>query len=115
MPPAAALVEGNLAAVATRTPNRTAVGRGPRAALRNALLSEMCLDAKLDWVEQARLDAILGACRLSMESWRSGVRCYVAYIGACCCNVVGLGLLVNHVRMCRCSVGWAASLLPSRA
>ena len=34
------------------------------------------------WLEEARLHAILGACRGSIASVKSGIRCFVAFIGA---------------------------------
>jgi len=41
----------------------------------------MDLQAKLRWIEEARLDAILGGMKLSMSYLRSGLRCYVAFVG----------------------------------
>ena len=54
---------------------------------------------RLVWAEEARLQAILGGCKRSLASVRSGIRCYIAFIGvpvvpyvytlgcACCVSV----------------------------
>ena len=34
------------------------------------------------WLEEARLHAVLGSCRSSIKSVKSGIRCFVAFIGA---------------------------------
>ena len=36
------------------------------------------------WLEEARLEAILGGCKKSVKSLLSGVRCYIAFIGVAC-------------------------------
>ena len=33
------------------------------------------------WLEEARLHAVLGSCRSSIKSVKSGIRCFVAFIG----------------------------------
>ena len=78
---AACLSNGEVNLVKQRPPNQHAAGVGPRAAIRKLHQKEMSLQEKLDFVEQARLDALLGACRLSLHSWKSGVKCYIAFIG----------------------------------
>jgi len=35
------------------------------------------------WMEEARVDAIIGSCALSLPSVKSGTRCYMAFVGAC--------------------------------
>ena len=34
------------------------------------------------WIEEARVDAILGSCARSLPCVRSGARCYMALVGA---------------------------------
>lgn len=65
-------------ALSTKKP---AEGVGPMAALKRVRFDCMDLQAKLRWIEEARLDAILGGMKLSMSSLRSGLRCYVAFVG----------------------------------
>ena len=36
---------------------------------------------KRRWLEEARLDAILGSCPYSLASVKSGLRCYLAFAG----------------------------------
>lgn len=55
---------------------------GPRATIESTGLAHMNEMQRLEWVGQARLDAILGSCRLSLKSWLSGVRCWFAFSGA---------------------------------
>ncbi len=54
---------------------------GPRAALAAIKLDAMCSNDRRLWVEEARLNAILGGLKLSMKSFQSGLRCYCAFIG----------------------------------
>ena len=58
-----------------------AVGVGPRLAvkrLQNVLENES--DRAL-WIEEARVAALLGGCRRSLNSFRSGLRCWMEYAG----------------------------------
>ncbi len=75
--------KGNVASLGSgeRWHSKTAAGLGPRSALRKFELGQLSLDDRLAWVEKARLQAILGSCRLSIESLKSGVRCYVGFVG----------------------------------
>ena len=59
-------------------------GLGPRGALRHMQLAARSLEEKKSWMEEARVDAILGACRLSLRSVKSGVCCYVAFASVLC-------------------------------
>ena len=44
---------------------------------------EGCSQSAIDvWVEEARIDAIIGSCALSLKSVKSGTRCYMAFVGA---------------------------------
>ena len=74
------VAQGNLSAVKTRT-NSLPKGLGPRAALASAQLNGLSPQARCDWVEESRIDAIMGSCSRSMTSWRSGCRCYVSFVG----------------------------------
>ena len=64
-----------------REDNKTAKGCGPMAALKRAQLEEKSEQGKDEWLEKARIDAILGSCRLSLPSVRSGIRCYAEFAG----------------------------------
>ena len=67
------------AMLAPRNRNTTAEKRGPRDALSSLDLSHKSRAEVAMWLEEARLDALLGGCRLSMKSLKSGVRCYMAF------------------------------------
>ena len=53
---------------------------GPRAALHMLNVSDMTADVRLQWLEEARVNAVLGSCKLSLKSLRSGFSCYAAFI-----------------------------------
>ena len=65
-----------------RAHNDGAKGAGPRAALSKAHLEVKTANELTEWVESARLDAVLGSCARSLPSLRSGIRCYIAFAGA---------------------------------
>ena len=65
--------------LAPRARNMTSAGRGPREALSALDFNNKTHVEVKAWAEEARLDAILGSCRLSMKSVKSGMRCYVAF------------------------------------
>jgi len=69
---------------ATRSPNTCALGKGPRETLASLHLQKMSDSQRAEWLAEARLDAIIGLCRLSIASVRSGVRCFVAFSSATC-------------------------------
>ena len=73
-------------------------GRGPRAALKAVGLKHMSAAQRDTWLEDSRLDAILGNCRLSIPSFRSGVRCYLAFVGA--------PMLRHGGDVCVCVTSW---------
>jgi len=74
-----------------RPPNTAAAGKGPMAALQ-AADSGGSADERKAWLAESRTDAILGACSRSHKSVRSGVRCWMAFVGmSCCCVRVGAG------------------------
>ena len=57
-------------------------GGGPRKAVR-ALQIHFDSTAGIDraaWLEDARVEAIVGSCRKSIESVKSGLRCYLAFV-----------------------------------
>ena len=39
------------------------------------------------WAETARISAILGGMKLSMRSFKSGLACYIAFVGEHVCGV----------------------------
>jgi len=59
-------------------------GHGPRKTLLRLNLDGMTPDERSAWVEEARVEAVLGSCKLSLKSLRSGYRCYLAFAGASC-------------------------------
>ena len=63
-----------------RPKNMTAAGRQPTRAIKAARFHEMSPHERKEWMDEARMDAILGSCRLSLSSVRSGVRCYIAFV-----------------------------------
>ena len=67
-----------------REVNVVSKGRGPRAALTHANLAARTGPEKVTWLEESRIDAIIGSCSLSLKSVRSGVRCYMAFAGSMC-------------------------------
>ena len=67
---------------ADRLPCNTARGLGPRGALQK--LVGQTSAQKATWLEEARIAAILGSCLLSMKSVKSGIRCYIAFVGERC-------------------------------
>ena len=54
---------------------------GPVRAVQNMKFQSMSCLERMVWVETARAQTILGNCRLSWPSVRSGLRCYIAFIG----------------------------------
>ena len=54
---------------------------GPRRALKRLELQNMTSEQRRAWSEEARVDAILGSCRLSLNSFKCGVRCWSAFLG----------------------------------
>ena len=58
-----------------------ALGAGPRAALKRLDLGKLPLSERKKWVEDARLDAILGRSQASTRSLRSGISCFVSFVG----------------------------------
>ncbi len=59
----------------------TAAGVGPQAALARVGLPKRTVHERMEWLEKARVGAILGGMRLSLPSVQSGLRCYVAFVG----------------------------------
>ena len=77
--------------------NSASAGLGPMAALRSLDERRLGPDEKLTWLEESRLDAILGASSCSHKSVRSGIRCWMAFVGthvllAAVCPVLVLSL-----------------------
>eukprot|EP00973_Karenia_brevis_P045692 6327655-Karenia_brevis.AAC.1 len=60
-------------------PRNFAADGGPIKALKALRLGEMSILQRLEWLEQARLDAIFGSQRLSLASVKSGLRCYISF------------------------------------
>ena len=59
--------------------NKTAELLGPKAALKHAGLDGLTENDRLQWLEDARVHAILDCSLLSRDSLRSGFRCYRAF------------------------------------
>ena len=81
------LMNGNVSGVHKRRQPPEAEGVGPLKALKRLGLDSMAPLQRSQWAEEARLCAVLGTMQFSMDSWKSGVRCYVAFVGehACVC------------------------------
>ena len=76
------LTKGNADTMPTSRPERVvATGVGPRATLVRTNLQAMYPHVKKAWVEEARLTAILGNRASTLKSLRSGVCCYITFIG----------------------------------
>ena len=75
------LKEGKVGAFLKRCQPMEAEGVGPRKALKRLGLEAMNQEERLQWMEQARLCAIFGGMQYCMNSWKSGVRCYIAFVG----------------------------------
>ena len=58
---------------------------GPRAACENLELNAMSNERRLQWLEDARVNAILGSCKLSLKSVQSGWRAFRAFAGVYTC------------------------------
>ena len=58
-----------------------AIGMGPRAAMTAAGLDGMSYNDRAQWFESARLDALLGSNKTSLRSFKSGVSCFISFIG----------------------------------
>ena len=60
----------------------TTTDEGPRKAMKTMQLDRMSVAKNKVWLESARLEAVLGSCRRSLPSVRSGLQCYVAFVKA---------------------------------
>ena len=92
---------------------------GPRAACENLELDAMSNELRLQWLEDARVNAILGSCKQSLKSVQSGWRAFRAFAGVNTClfaaEVLALFVLVlqkAHIRIAsgcchhRCHCCW---------
>ena len=52
---------------------------GPRAAIKRTADCLANVDDRVAWVEKARTEAIIGGCLGSLDSVKSGIRCYLAF------------------------------------
>ena len=73
-----------------REPNRSSEGKGPMATLKSLEAESLSDTDRLKWLEDTRLDAMLGATSRSQNSVRSGVRLWMAFVGV-------NGMSVQHV------------------
>ena len=102
------------ALVQVRPTSSAARGVGPREALQRMGLQDQSDIAKQVWLEEARLEAILGSCKLSMPSVRSGIRCYIAFVGTIALFVRSVVALCAWAVFVRCHIcRQAAEVLPS--
>ncbi len=67
-----------------RPPNSAAAGMGPMAAMQAMDAKMASASERLAWLEESRMDAILGACSRSYKSVRSGIRCWTTFVGESC-------------------------------
>jgi hypothetical protein len=61
---------------------------GPRAACENLELKAMSNETRLQWLEDARVNAILGSCKHSLNSVQKGWRAFRAFAGVYTCLFV---------------------------
>ena len=79
---AASIAAGKIDEVSVLRPQRSgAIGMGPRAAMTAAGLDGMSYNDRAQWFESARLDALLGSNKTSLRSFKSGVSCFISFIG----------------------------------
>ena len=64
-----------------RAHNADAKDAGPRKALSRLVFEAKDDNEIMDWVQSARLDAITGSASRSLPSLRSGIRCYITFVG----------------------------------
>jgi hypothetical protein len=69
-------------------PRDWGTSRGPRHALKVSGLSQLSPAQKQTWLEESRVEAILGSCRRSLRSVRSGVTCYISFASTLCWHLV---------------------------
>ena len=67
-----------------RPQSENARGRGPRAALVASGIGKMSRCARDRWLEDARLEALLGNRKATLTSLKSGVKCYISFVGKVC-------------------------------
>ena len=72
------------------TSNEGLKAAGPRAELKK--LSKLNVSQTKDWMEAARLEAVLGSCRRSLPSVRSGLRLYIAFVATLVGSEAGVSL-----------------------
>lgn len=98
---------GKAKAVVLARTGALAHGVGPRKALAKLDLESMTDAARTLWIEDARIEAILGATVRTLPSVRSGLTCFAAFVGECarvwggvCLRGCGLGCLcqIKHIR-----------------
>ena len=54
-------------------------GVGPRESIKRLRLNELTAQGKAQWLETAFQNAVLGSCRKTLPSVRSGILCYLAF------------------------------------
>ena len=65
-------------------PARAAPTKGPSAMIHELQLANMSISEASLWMEVARLESIIGSCRRSTPSVKSGISCYFAFVKAVC-------------------------------
>ena len=84
-------------------PPTEAMSTGPSGSLSATGLAAMSDRARAQWMETARVEAILGSCRHSLSSVRSGYRAYHAFASQCVNKLLQHGMKVCfRVAMLRC-------------
>ena len=93
-----------------------AEGVGPRKALKRLGLDVMTTVERFQWMEEARLTAILGPLKSSMDSWKSGVRCYWAFMGTTVhCSHWSFCCVACVCFVARCMPSWGEEVFSSTA
>ncbi len=93
--------KGQIDALPDRPRNVTSEHAGPIAALKRLDFMNMSQAGRSRWAESARVDAIVGSCRHTMASLKSGLRCWVAFLGErhwrACCHVTRVALVLPQI------------------
>ena len=75
--------------------NTASAGTGPRATLHRVDAGFQSVAERKGWLQATKLDAILGVSSRSHKSVRSGIRCWIAFVGRLCLSLVLLGATMD--------------------
>ena len=107
----AELAAGDVSCVTINT-NSAIASKGPLATLKGLQLASRSSGEQKQWIEDARLDAILGRNASTLRSLRSGIRCYISFVGVSLCRCGHLHCYVPCVLIDASSPDQKASYFP---